>query len=85
MGKLTIEQSQPLIMGYKSGLAFEDIPDFIKAVEAFVNNAKSAYIDKKVQIYFLPEDMVDMYMAASQDTDWANGVPAAPAEVSNGR
>ncbi len=54
----------PVIMSYKSGLELEDIPSFIDSIEVFAQNAKEQYKDQKIKLYFLPEDMVSMVMAA---------------------
>ncbi len=70
MGKLTVDnelsKERMLVMAYKDGLELNDIPEFIKAIEAFSIKAKEEYKGELVKLYFLPEDLAQMFMQAQE-------------------
>lgn len=76
MGKITVPKNSKermLIMTYGDGISFEDIPAFIKGVEQFVITAKEEHKGELVKLYFLPQDLAEMMLAASEK-DEANNV-----------
>ncbi len=55
----------PAILSYKDdGFTLDEINEFIDSVELFAIKAKEQYKDGKVRLFFLPEGMVSMAMAA---------------------
>ncbi len=69
MGKQTVDnelsKERMLVMAYKDGLELGDIPEFIKAIESFSVKAREEYKGELVKLYFLPEDLAQMFMEAS--------------------
>lgn len=53
----------PLVLAYSDdGVEIEDIPVFIHAIEKFKSEALDQYKGKKVKLYFLPEEMVNIFI-----------------------